>query len=201
MIEIKNLCKKFDEQIVFENFNLEIKDGEFVVVTGASGSGKTTLLNIIGTLDNADSGEILINGKNLKRIRKRSYYSRVVSFLFQNFALVENQTVRKNLEMIPKRNRSEVTIEEALEKVGLTDKLNKKVYKLSGGEQQRVALARIMVKKGDIILADEPTGSLDAGNKEIIMKLLSELNESGKTIIMVTHDEELVNEAERVVYI
>ncbi len=201
MIEIKGLCKKFDEQVVFEGFNLEIKDGEFVVITGASGSGKTTLLNMIGALDKADSGEILIDGKSIKEIKKRKYYSRVVSFLFQNFALVENQTVQKNLEMIPKRNRSDVTIDEALKKVGLTDKMKKKVYKLSGGEQQRVALARIMVKKSSLILADEPTGSLDSDNKKIIMKLLRELNESGKTVIMVTHDEELVNEAERVVHI
>jgi putative ABC transport system ATP-binding protein len=132
---------------------------------------------------------------------KRKYYRDVVGFLFQNFALLENKTVKENLEMIQKAGRSGVEIGEALDKVGLTDVLNKKVYKLSGGEQQRIALARLMIKKCSVILADEPTGSLDKRNSEVVMSVLHDLNLQGKTVIVVTHDEGIVSRADNVVYL
>ena len=124
-----------------------------------------------------------------------------MGFLFQNFALLENKTVRDNLEMIQKSGRSGVEITDALDKVGLRNVLDQKVYKLSGGEQQRVALARLMIKKCSLILADEPTGSLDKRNSDVVMSVLHDLNLQGKTVIVVTHDEEIVKRADNVVYL
>lgn len=201
MISIKQLTKKFDDQMIFENLNLTIETGEFVVFSGPSGCGKTTLLNMIGGLELADSGEILVNGTNIfKQKNLITYFSEQVGFLFQNFALIENKTVKENLTIIKKRSRNtQVSLEEALQLVGLTNKMNTKVYKLSGGEQQRVALARLMLKKNQLILADEPTGSLDKKNAEEVMTILEEMNRSGKTVLVVTHDEEIKKRAKRVI--
>ena len=202
MISIRNLRKSFDDKVLFDNFNLDIPDGSFVVISGESGSGKSTLLNMIGGIEEPDSGTITVDGFDVTgKGSKRQYYRDVVGFLFQNFALLENKTVKENLEMIQKAGRSGVEIGEALDKVGLTDVLNKKVYKLSGGEQQRIALARLMIKKCSVILADEPTGSLDKRNSEVVMSVLHDLNLQGKTVIVVTHDEDIVSRADNVVRI
>ena len=200
MISIKNLRKSYDDKVLFDNFDLEIPDGSFVVITGESGSGKSTLLNMIGGIEEPDRGSILVDGFDVSgKGSKRAYFRDVVGFLFQNFALLENKTVKENLDMIQNAGRSGVEIREALEKVGLTDVMNKKVYKLSGGEQQRVALARLMIKKCSLILADEPTGSLDRRNSDVVMSVLHDLNLKGKTVIVVTHDEEIVRNADNVV--
>lgn len=192
MIELKGLCKSFEERVVFKDLDLRIDDGEFVVVTGRSGCGKTTLLNVVGGLEPVDSGEVLVDGVDImKRRNKMAYFQKRVGFLFQNFALVDTKTVRENLEMIYRKSRSEVSPAEALERVGLADRMDTKVYKLSGGEQQRVALARLMVKKCDIILADEPTGALDEGNARSVLSILQEMNRMGRTVVMVTHAKEL----------
>ena len=202
MISIRNLRKSFDDKVLFDNFNLDIPDGSFVVISGESGSGKSTLLNMIGGIEEPDSGTITVDGFDVTgKGSKRKYYRDVVGFLFQNFALLENKTVKENLEMIQKAGRSGVEIGEALDKVGLTDVLNKKVYKLSGGEQQRIALARLMIKRCSVILADEPTGSLDKRNSEVVMSVLHDLNLQGKTVIVVTHDENIVSRADNVVRI
>lgn len=202
MISIRNLQKSFDDKVLFDNFNLDIPDGSFVVISGESGSGKSTLLNMIGGIEEPDGGTITVDGYDVTgKGNKRKYYRDVVGFLFQNFALLENKTVKENLEMIQKAGRSGVEIGEALDKVGLTDVLNKKVYKLSGGEQQRIALARLMIKKCSVILADEPTGSLDKRNSEVVMSVLHDLNLQGKTVIVVTHDEDIVSRADNVVYL
>lgn len=198
MIEIKNLKKTFEDKKLFENFNLKIESGEFLVITGKSGSGKSTLLNLIGALEKPDSGEIIVDGFNLtSRYNKRKYYKEKIGFLFQNFALVENRTVRQNLSLIQKSGRTDISIEDALERVGLLKDIDTKVYKLSGGEQQRIALARLMIKKCDIILADEPTGSLDSENSDVVMRILHELNKMGKTVVVVTHNSEIVKSAEK----
>lgn len=192
MIELKNISKSFGEKCIFDNLNLTIKDGEFIVFTGVSGCGKTTLLNIIGSLEPIDHGEILVDGKDItKKKNQNEYLKNKVGFLFQNFALVDNKSVRKNLELVQSKHRTDISIDDALKAVGLEDKTDTMVYKLSGGEQQRVALARLMIKKCDIILADEPTGSLDKDNASLVFDMLKQLNGIGKTVIVVTHDEAL----------
>lgn len=201
MIVINQLTKTFDEQTIFEDLSLTIETGEFVVFSGPSGCGKTTLLNMIGGLEVADYGEIIVNGNNiLKQKNLMPYFREQVGFLFQNFALIDNKTVKENLAIIKKKSRnSQISLEEALQFVGLASKMNSKVYKLSGGEQQRVALARLMLKKNQIILADEPTGSLDKKNAEEVMTILEAMHHSGKTVIVVTHDEEIKKRAKRVI--
>lgn len=200
MIEIKNLSKSFGEKKLFENYSLQIDDGEFVIFTGVSGCGKTTLLNMIGSLEKADSGEITVDSMDItKKKNQREYLKRKVGFLFQNFALVDNKTVEDNLRLVKNDCRSGVSIEEALKMVGLSDKAKQKVYSLSGGEQQRAALARLIVKKCDCVLADEPTGSLDRKNADTVFSILEKINESGKTVIMVTHDESFKHKGKRVI--
>lgn len=200
MIQLINLCKQYDARVLFSNFELIIDNGEFVVFSGASGCGKTTLLNMIGGIENPDSGEIVIDGVNICREKhKKDFYLYKVGFLFQNFALLENMTVRQNLQLIPRKARTNLSIEEALSKVGLKDMEEIKTYKLSGGEQQRVALARLMLKKCDIVLADEPTGSLDERNASDVMKILHQLNDDGKTVIVVTHNPTIIEKERRVV--
>lgn len=200
MIEIKNMNKAFGEQEIFKDFSLTINSGEFVIISGTSGKGKTTLLNIIGALEPYDSGEVLIDGALINNAKaQREFWKNQVGFLFQNFALVENKTVRQNLDIIKKDARSDYLVDETLEHVGLTSKKDKKVYTLSGGEQQRLALARLFLKKCDIVLADEPTGSLDRKNAAMVMQLLADLNKKGKTVIVVTHDETIKAMGKRVV--
>lgn len=202
MITIRNLSKSFDDRILFSNFNLVIEKGDFVIFSGPSGCGKTTLLNMIGGIETIDTGDIVVDGLDIKSKKNQLQYFRTkVAFLFQNFALVDNKTVRENLQLIRKDSKTDISITEALQVVGLEDKLNKKVYTLSGGEQQRVALARVMLKKCDVVLADEPTGSLDRNNAGIVLDILKRFNQEGKTIILVTHDEEIKKQGNRVVHL
>ena len=200
MIEIKQLQKTFGEKTLFKNFSLTVNDGEFVVFAGKSGCGKTTLLNMIGALEKPDQGQILVDGKDIHvRKNQSDYFKNKVGFLFQNFALIEDKTVRKNLELVQKRQRTDISIETAVDSVGLFEQLDTPVYQLSGGEQQRVALARLMIKKCDIILADEPTGSLDAQNASEVLRILHKMCDGGKTVILVTHDEKIIKSEKRVI--
>lgn len=197
MIVIKDLKKSFGEKEIFSNFNLNIESGEFLIVIGESGSGKTTLLNMIGGIETVDGGSIYVDNIDITKLKnKRKYFGETIGFLFQNFVLLENKTVQQNLNMI--NNKSEIGIDKALSLVGMSDKKKHMVYTLSGGEQQRIALARLMIKKCSLILADEPTGSLDKKNKFVVMNILKQLNSMGKTIIMVTHDDDLIHEGKRV---
>lgn len=198
MIQIKNLCKNFDEHVLFKNFNLIINDGDFLCITGDSGTGKTTLLNMIGQLEPYQEGEILFEGKPIETKKdKLDLFRKKLGFIFQNFVLVESKTVEENLKLIRKEDRTDVSIDSALKMVCLDDKKNSKVYTLSGGEQQRVAMARLYLKKCKYILADEPTGSLDRKNAEKIFEILKQLNDIGKTIIIVTHDEYFKSKVEK----
>lgn len=198
MIQIKNLCKNFDEHVLFKNFNLIINDGDFLCITGDSGTGKTTLLNMIGQLEPYQEGEILFEGKPIETKKdKLDLFRKKLGFIFQNFVLVESKTVEENLKLIRKEDRTDVSIDSALKMVGLDDKKNSKVYTLSGGEQQRVAMARLYLKECKYILADEPTGSLDRKNAEKIFEILKQLNDIGKTIIIVTHDEYFKSKVEK----
>ncbi len=200
MIKIINMNKSFGNKTLFKNFNLEVKKQEFVIISGKSGSGKTTLLNILGGIEKVDSGNILIDGIDITKEKNLLYYFRYkVGFLFQNFALIENKTVKQNLDIIKKSCKTNMSIQEAMEMVGLENKLNQKVYTLSGGEQQRVALARLMLKKCDLILADEPTGALDRENADIVISILKEYQKMGKTICLVTHDAYIKDMGERTI--
>ena len=203
VIKIKNINKTFENKILFSNFSENILKNEIVAVVGKSGSGKTTLLNMIGGLEKIESGEIYINNIKVEKKNKIELYRNQVSFLFQNFALVDEWTVEKNLKIAlsfrkSKKDSSEML--KILKIVGLKDKLKEKIYKLSGGEQQRVALARIYLQDTPVILADEPTASLDKENRDLVFSLLKRLQkEKGKTIIIVTHDQELANFCDRVI--
>lgn len=207
MITIKNLNKSFGEKQVFTNFNCTIKNGFMTAIIGKSGSGKSTLLNMIGLLDLDYQGEILYDDVNIKKLKENKQVEFIrnnINYLFQNYALVDNETVEQNLllalayEKISKTEKT-TKINEVLTKVDLTDFNNKKIYTLSGGEQQRIALARTIIKKGNIILADEPTGNLDEENKNQVLNILKELKKLGKTIIIVTHDLSIANECDEII--
>lgn len=196
MIKIKNLSKSFDDHMVLDNINLDIKEGEMVAILGESCSGKSTLLNIIGLIEGDYDGDYYF--KDNKNVRVNSSKSsklirEEISYIFQSFALIEDESVRDNLKLALKyvnksKDEEENMILEALEKVNMKDHIDKIVASLSGGEQQRVALARAILKPSSLILADEPTGSLDEKNKEYVMDVLKDLNKSGKTVLVVTHD-------------
>lgn len=206
MIELKDINKRYSGNIIFEKFNMTVNKGEMVAITGKSGSGKSTILNMIGLLEKPDSGSInlfdepapKINSKKSKLLLRYK-----IAYLFQNYALVDNENVNYNLNIAleyvkANKNEKQKMKIEALQKVGLSDEyLNKKIYQLSGGEQQRVAVARIILKPCELILADEPTGSLDLKNRNDIINILKELNSDGKTIIIVTHDPYVANECNR----
>lgn len=197
-VEIKNVNKHFGEKRLFDNFSCDIKQGDFVVITGASGCGKTTLLNMIGGLEPVTSGKISVAGVEITNQKNlQIYYRDIVGFVFQNFGLVEQKTVEENLKMIHKKGKTEVSVQEALRSVGMEKALKQKVYSLSGGEQQRIALARLRLKNCQLILADEPTGSLDRKNGQLVMKILHQMNAEGKTVIMVTHDESLIQDTDK----
>lgn len=207
MIEIKKLNKSFGEKMILKNFNETIEDGIMLAVVGKSGSGKSTLLNMIGLLDLEYDGEILYDShcmKQEKESKRIAYIRNHINYLFQNYALVENETVEYNLllaleyEKISKKEKL-VRIQKVLEEVDMAGSILKKVYTLSGGEQQRIALARIMLKKGNLVLADEPTGNLDEENSKKVMEILKKLQKSGKTIIIVTHDETLARGCDRII--
>lgn len=193
--------------MIFDNFSLEIQTGEFVAITGYSGCGKSTLLNIIGLLEDFDSGELIIDGDI--NVRPNSNFANKIlrekiGYLFQNFALVDDETVQYNLKFALKylngsKKEKRYKMGKALAQVGLKGYSDRKVYELSGGEQQRVAIARIMLKPSKIILADEPTGSLDEKNRDIVMHLLKILNSQGKTIVLVTHDKLVAQQCGRVI--
>lgn len=207
IIELKNVNKSFGKHTIFKNLNFEIKKGDMIAFVGKSGCGKTTLLNIMGLLESYDSGSMKINNKdiNFKNESSKTILRRnVISYLFQNFALVDNRTVSYNLDIALKyvkgtKSEKESIKRKALKAVGISDLADMKVYKLGGGEQQRVALARTMIKPSEIILADEPTGSLDEENRGNIIGFLKELNNMGKTVVVVTHDPVVAKSCSRII--
>lgn len=204
---MKNICKYYSGNQVINDFNLSVESGEMIALIGKSGAGKSTILNIIGLLEKYKSGSMELFGS--KKIAINSKEARVlhrdkIGYLFQNFALIDSKTVFENLKLAVhgKYHRNiEKKIANALARVDLKGYEKKKVHQLSGGEQQRVAMARLILKPCELILADEPTGSLDVENRERVMNLLIQLKKAGKTIIVVTHDDIVANLCDRVVQI
>ena len=205
--ELEQVTKQYGDHIVLDKMSMTVNEGEMVAITGKSGSGKTTILNIIGMLENQDKGTVKLFGEKRPKSNSRKANQMLrtkLSYLFQHFALIEHATVNENLE-IPllysrktKKEKQQLK-KEALEKVGLNIPLKQKVHELSGGEQQRAAIARILLKPCDLILADEPTGSLDADNRHDMMQILKVLNEENKTIIIVTHDPYVAERCDRTI--
>lgn len=212
VIELKNLQKRYkvgkEKLHVLKSINLTINQGEFVMIMGKSGSGKTTLLNILGFLDKFDDGSYFFeynNVTNLNENKRSEFRNTNIGFVFQQFNLVETLNVFQNVELpmiynrkFSKKERKE-RVERSLKVVGLLDKVKQKPLQLSGGQQQRVAIARALVNDPQIIFADEPTGALDSETGIEIMNLLKSLNDSGKTVIMVTHDPDLTNYATKLI--
>ncbi|MDU2146759.1 MAG: ABC transporter ATP-binding protein [Paeniclostridium sordellii] len=212
VIELKNLQKRYkvgkEKLHVLKSINLTINQGEFVMIMGKSGSGKTTLLNILGFLDKFDDGSYFFeynNVTNLNENKRSEFRNTNIGFVFQQFNLVETLNVFQNVELpmiynskFSKKERKE-RVERSLKVVGLLDKVKQKPLQLSGGQQQRVAIARALVNDPQIIFADEPTGALDSETGIEIMNLLKSLNDSGKTVIMVTHDSDLTNYATKLI--
>jgi putative ABC transport system ATP-binding protein len=201
MIKISNLQKYYRteevETVALNNLNIHVKEGEFVAVMGPSGCGKSTLLNIIGLLDDLDEGSYLFNDIEVAKFKERGrsdLRKHNIGFVFQSFNLIDELTVFENVELplvytnVPAAERKR-RVEEVLEKVQIMHRRNHFPQQLSGGQQQRVAVARAVVNNPKLILADEPTGNLDSNNGNEVMQLLTELNEAGTTIVMVTHSE------------
>lgn len=205
MIEIRNVSKSFGKKNIFHNLSFSIEDGEFIGIKGKSGSGKSTLLNIMGFLENFDDGSIILDGEEVgpNDIKKaRLLRKNKIGYLFQNFALIDDFSVYENLEIglsIRKKKAKIAAIKHVLADLGLEVDLNQKIYTLSGGEQQRIALARVILQNKPILLADEPTASVDYENREIILCVLDELCRSGKTIIFVSHDDYVLSKAHRII--
>lgn len=214
MIELKEGIKIYNSHGIrteaMRNMTFTIQDGEFIAIMGPSGSGKSTLLNILGGMDTLTSGELLIYGKNIGAMKTDevdAFRKEKLCFIFQNFALMDAYTVYENVELpllarnIKKSERKRI-IEEKLEILGIADLAEKRADAISGGQQQRTAIARALATEADIILADEPTGALDSRNSLMLMDILQEIhNNSKKTIVIVTHDLQVASYANRILHI
>lgn len=209
MIELKEVSKIYtigEEQVYALNHaNMKIREGEFVSIIGPSGSGKSTMMNIIGCLDVADEGEYILDGISIEQYSERELAkirNRKLGFIFQNFNLLPKLTTEENVELPllyqgVKASERRRRVREALERVELSHRLHHRPTELSGGQQQRVAIARALVTCPSLFLADEPTGNLDTKTGEEIMCLFHELHEAGNTIVLITHDNGVAEEAER----
>ena len=203
MIQLIDISKSFGDKKVLSNLSLNINDNEYICITGESGTGKTTLLNIIGLLEKPDTGKVIINGKEyFKQKDIRELRRNFFGYVFQDFLLLSDKTVEKNIRLSEygSKNNDIERVREVIKKVGLNSNyLNMKVSCLSGGEQQKVSLARVLYKQFELILADEPTGNLDYKNKMEIINISREIKKCGKTIICVTHDKDVAESADRVI--
>lgn len=205
--KLRDISKSYSGKKIINNLDLEIYNGEMIAIVGKSGAGKTTLLNIIGLLELVDDGNVELFNQDVTKIKYREV-NRIlrnkISYLFQNYALIDNETIDQNLDIAltySKINKSDKKKEKerVMKLVGLDMNTKTKVYELSGGEQQRLAIARILLKPSELILADEPTGSLDLNTRNEILDILKSINNNGKTIVIVTHDEYVANQCSRVI--
>ena len=213
MLTLSNIHKEYASGELrveaLKGVSLSFRKNEFVAVLGPSGCGKTTLLNIIGGLDRYTQGDLIIKGRSTREYKDAdwdSYRNHSVGFVFQSYNLIPHQTVLSNVELaltlggVPAKERRRRAVQ-ALERVGLGDQLNKKPNEMSGGQMQRVAIARALVNDPEILLADEPTGALDSGSTDELLRLFAEINRAGQTILMVTHSVKAASRAGRVLFI
>ncbi len=213
LVELKKLNKTYQGAQplhVLKDLSLEVEKGEFIAIRGASGSGKSTLLNVIGILDNYDSGEYRLDGRLIKDLSEREaaqYRNRTIGFIFQSFNLINFKTAVENVELplfyqgVPRRQRHEIAME-YLDRLGLRDRAQHYPNQLSGGQKQRVAIARALITHPQLILADEPTGALDTVTAREVMNLLRDINRSDRvTMIVVTHDLKVAAETDRTIHI
>ena len=213
LIEVRDVYKIYnpgENQVnALDGVSITIDEGEFVAIIGQSGSGKSTLMNMLGLLDTPTHGEYYINGKlvdDLTDDQMSAIRNEEIGFIFQGFNLISSLTALENVELplvyrgMPKQERREIS-QDALERVGLGERMNHLPVEMSGGQQQRVAVARAIAAKPPVILADEPTGNLDTKSTKEVMAILHELKDEGRTVIVITHDNEIAEEAERVIRI
>lgn len=213
LIQIEDLCKVYNpgenEVRALDHVSLKVNTGEYVAIIGQSGSGKSTLMNMLGCLDIPSSGEYILNGQNVSCLTDdelSDIRNQEIGFIFQGFNLIPSFTAVENVELpllyrgIGKRERHELAVK-ALEKVGLSQRMSHRPSEMSGGQQQRVAIARAIAQAPPVILADEPTGNLDSGSSKEIIQILKELHQEGRTVILITHDNEIAAQARRVIRI
>lgn len=212
MIRLENINKTYHNGSplhVLKGIDLEIGEGEMVSIMGASGSGKSTLLNILGILDDYDSGEYFLNGKpikNLSETKAAEYRNRMIGFIFQSFNLISYKNAMENVALplyyqgVPRRKRNAMALE-FLDRLGLRDWADHMPNEMSGVQKQRVAIARSLITRPQIILADEPTGALDSKTSQEVMDLLREVNRSGMTMILVTHAQEVADQTDKIIHI
>lgn len=206
-IEFKNVCKdyKMGEVVIhaLSDANLSIEKGELVVIVGPSGAGKTTALNILGGMDNATSGKVIVDNKEITRLKNRDlikYRREDIGFVFQFYNLVQNLTAIENVELATQICKKSLNTEQVMEKVGLADRKNNFPSQLSGGEQQRVAIARAIAKNPKLLLCDEPTGALDYKTGKQILKLLQDMSrKENMTVIIITHNGAIAPMADKVI--
>lgn len=207
MLETRDLTMAYGERTLWSGLNLTLKPGQLTALTGPSGSGKSTLLNCMGLLEKPSGGEILFEGRELTRMgpgAARRFRRDHLGYLFQNYALVENATIAQNLDVALRARRrrgraARVAVAESLERVGLASRERERVSRLSGGEQQRVALARLLVKEPGLVLADEPTGALDRGNTATVVSLLRKMADDGACVVIATHDDWVRDQCDEIV--
>lgn len=204
MIKADNIYKSYDCQPVLENLSINVKAGQFCIITGASGTGKSTLLNVLSGLDSFQSGSLELRGtciNNISQKQMAAFRRKNTGFIFQSYNLISSKTAVENVALPLKYNRVKYFYRRsmaitALEKMGLTEKLHSYPFQLSGGQQQRVAVARALVTRPKILFCDEPTGNLDRESARLVMDGIISLRNSGSAVVMITHDQSLVNLAD-----
>lgn len=213
LIALEHICKIYNpgenEVRALDGVDLQIEENEFVAIIGQSGSGKSTLMNMLGCLDVPTEGTYMLHGKDVSHMTDdelADVRNREIGFIFQGFHLIQNLTAMENVELpliyrrVEKKKRESLSLA-ALKKVGLEKRLTHRPSEMSGGQQQRVAIARAIAQAPPVILADEPTGNLDSASTKEIMGILKELHKEGRTVILITHDNEIADQAERVIKI
>ena len=213
LIQVEDMCKIYNPGVnevrALDHVSLTVNTGEFLAIIGQSGSGKSTLMNMLGCLDIPTSGKYILNGKDVSHLSDdelSDIRNQEIGFIFQGFNLIPSFTATENVELpllyrgVDKKERHELA-KVALEKVGLGERMKHKPSEMSGGQQQRVAIARAIAQAPPVILADEPTGNLDSASSQEIIRILKELHKEGRTVILITHDNEIAAQARRVIRI